>query len=84
MRNTSINRPLTLNGVTKLLEDWGRELKDPLGIDKSMICVRLNRLHWSVERALTEPSRGAITRKRLEQKQSESCKQPELVQASLF
>ena len=38
MRNTSMNRPLTFNGETKLLEDWGKELYPKIGVDKHTIC----------------------------------------------
>lgn len=51
--NTRRNRWLTLNGVTMLLRDWVTST----GISQSLISMRINKLGWSVERALTTPPR---------------------------
>lgn len=49
--NRSNNTMLTLNGVTQTMSEWSRQT----GIGKPAICVRLYKLGWPVERALTEP-----------------------------
>lgn len=51
MLNRSDNTRLTLNGLTKTMCEWSREL----GISQSAICQRLYKLKWSVEKALTTP-----------------------------
>lgn len=50
-RNFSRNRWLTLNGVTKCLEDWGLDT----GLSADTIAARIDVLNWSVEDALTKP-----------------------------
>lgn len=50
-RNTSRNRLITWNGVTKALAEWAEEVGIPYGSLKTRIC----KLGWPVERALTEP-----------------------------
>jgi hypothetical protein len=42
---------LTFRGQTKSVSGWSRVV----GIHKDTILYRLNRLHWSIERSLTEP-----------------------------
>ncbi|MFI5113494.1 MAG: hypothetical protein ACHP7J_00015 [Terriglobales bacterium] len=49
-RNRKSNRPLTLNGETKLIIEWS----ELLGMSKNTIRARLER-GWSVERTLTTP-----------------------------
>lgn len=51
--NTRRNRPLTLNGRTALLADWARETD----MSPQTISLRIDRLGWSVEKALTTPLR---------------------------
>lgn len=51
MRNTRRVRRLTLNGITLSLPDWA----DKLGMTRHTLRTRLNKLGWSVERALSEP-----------------------------
>lgn len=51
-RNTRANRPLTMNGETKLLTDWA----DDLGMSYTTLWSRLKR-GWTVEAALTEKKR---------------------------
>lgn len=52
-RNRRSNRPITFNGETHLVTDW----EDILGFSRGRIMQRIDRLGWSVERALTEPIR---------------------------
>lgn len=52
-RNRRTTVRLTLNGKTLCLAEWAKELS----ISTQSLWVRLNRLGWSVERALTEPVR---------------------------
>jgi hypothetical protein len=49
-RNTSANRCLTLNGVTKCVSEWA----EVVGMSRNTLNARL-RYGWSDERALTEP-----------------------------
>lgn len=49
----STSRFITFNGVTRQLSAWA----DHLGIPRNTLRSRLFILHWSVERALTEPVR---------------------------
>ncbi len=49
--NKRNNRLLTLDGVTKTLADWSREL----GINQSTLTQRLNAYNWTVEKTLTKP-----------------------------
>lgn len=56
--NKTDNRMLSLNGETKTLSQWS----DITGISSSTISARLNKLGWSVEKALTTPVRN-ITRR---------------------
>jgi len=53
-RNRSTNRLLTFRGKTVTLVEWAEEL----GFNVNTLTTRLNKLGWSVERALTEPKRG--------------------------
>ncbi len=49
MRNTRRTHFLTFRGETKCITDWAEET----GISRAVIDARINRLGWSVERALT-------------------------------
>ena len=51
-RNRSHCVELTLNGETKILSDWAKSI----GISANCLAMRINKLGWSVERALTTPS----------------------------
>lgn len=51
--NLRSNRLLTYNGETHTMQGWC----DKLGIGQGTLSTRLNRLKWSVERALSEPVR---------------------------
>jgi hypothetical protein len=55
-RNTSTNRLLTLNGVTKCVSEWA----ETVGVSRNTLNARLS-YGWSDERTLTEPVRH-ITR----------------------
>ena len=48
-RNSRRNRLLTFEGKTRCLSDWATEK----GIDRQTLSLRLDRLGWSVEKALT-------------------------------
>lgn len=50
--NRKNNRRLTYEGETLTLQQWA----DRTGLDRKTISMRLDRLGWSVERALTTPS----------------------------
>ncbi len=52
--NTSRTHNITYLGRTKPLKVWAEEL----GIDRSVISARLCRLGWTVEKALTTPTRA--------------------------
>lgn len=52
-RNWQGHHPLTLNGATHSMAEWSRRS----GISVMNISVRIGRLGWPVERALTEPVR---------------------------
>lgn len=54
--NRSNNRMLTLNGKTKNLTEWSKEL----GIHLTTIITRLDARHWSVEKALTTKVKGVV------------------------
>ncbi len=57
-RNTRRNRWITFNDRTMVLEDWAKNV----GLTSDTILRRFNR-GWSIERALTIPSRrGPVTR----------------------
>lgn len=55
-RNKRSNRLITFNGKTQSLAAWAEEM----GINSSALRYRIYQLHWSVERALTEPVRRTI------------------------
>lgn len=55
--NTRKNRHLTLNGATRTLAEWSRAT----GIGTHTIGARIDRLGWSVEMALTTPTRRRRT-----------------------
>lgn len=50
-RNMRRNTVLELNGERKLLCEWAAHT----GISAALICNRLDKMRWSVERALTTP-----------------------------
>ena len=50
-RNKSSNRMMTYNGKTQCLSDWASELK----IDRRTISKRIDKLGWTVEKALSTP-----------------------------
>lgn len=58
--NCRTNHYLTFNGKTQSIAAWAREL----GVSDSLIRQRIVTLGWSVERALTEPSRVKAYKKR--------------------
>lgn len=49
--NRRNNHLLTYNGRTQTLTQWAAET----GINEMALSARINKLHWSTERALTEP-----------------------------
>ena len=49
--NRRNSRKLTLNGVTRNASEWSKLV----GVSQAALSVRLDRLGWSVERALTTP-----------------------------
>lgn len=51
--NTSKNHRLTYNGKTQTIAEWARELN----MNPTTIQCRISRYHWSVEKALTTPTR---------------------------
>lgn len=55
IKDTIYNRPttrlITLNGQTKSIADWSREV----GINVNTLYSRLGLLKWKLKRALTEP-----------------------------
>lgn len=53
VRNTRHNRMITFDGQTMCMSEWAEKT----GISYSAISQRLNRLGWSVDRALTTPNR---------------------------
>ena len=56
--NRSNNRLLTLDDCTQTIAQWA----DETGISPDLIWARIFRLGWSVERALTTPTRRCIRR----------------------
>lgn len=52
--NTSSNRRITHDGVTKTLMDWARST----GIERRTIAARIDHYGWSSDRALTTPVRS--------------------------
>lgn len=52
-RNKRNNRLLTLNGATRCIAEW----VEITGIPRSAISLRIDKLGWTAERALTEPLR---------------------------
>lgn len=53
MNNTRRNRKIIYNGETHTLAEWSRILDVPY----SRLITRLNKYHWTVERAFTEEKR---------------------------
>ena len=51
--NKRNNRTLTLNNETRTMAEWA----EITGLSTTCICLRLNRYGWSVEDALTKPSK---------------------------
>ena len=50
-RNTRHNNVLSYQGREMCLKDWASEL----GMSQSLLCHRLGKLRWSIERALSTP-----------------------------
>lgn len=65
-RNQRSNRRLTFNGKTYVMTAWAKIT----GIPYLTIRARIDRLGYSVERALTQPARKLSPRKRSEQSSS--------------
>ena len=55
-RNKSNNRILEFQGEAMCCSDWA----DRIGIDVDVLLDRLNKLKWTVERAITTPIRSAV------------------------
>lgn len=53
-RNTRRNHFLTIDGVTKIIQDWSLES----GVCQSVICNRVNRLGWNPKDAVFTKGRG--------------------------
>ena len=53
-RNRNSNRVIAYNGVSKTLVEWVEQTK----LARDTIAVRIDRLGWSIERALTTPVRA--------------------------
>lgn len=53
-RNRRSNHLVTFNSKTQCLTNWAKEMKIP----RSALYTRINKRHWPIERALTEPIRG--------------------------
>lgn len=53
MNNTSFNHKITYNGETHTLAEWA----SCLAINYSTLSKRINKYNWSVERAMSTPSR---------------------------
>ena len=51
--NRTSNRILEHNGVSKTVAEWGREYN----ITGDTICARIDKLGWSIDRAITQPVR---------------------------
>lgn len=58
--NKRDNRMITINGETKNVATWAKELK----IDSGVIYARLNNLGWSEEKAVSTPVRKCAKRQR--------------------
>lgn len=56
-RNTRANRLVTFRGITKTLVAWAEDLNIP----RTTLSNRLIRFGWSVEKALTTPTKGSYT-----------------------
>lgn len=52
--NRRNNHFITYNGKTQTVSEWAEEI----GLDYNTLLVRINRLHWDIEKALTTPLRG--------------------------
>lgn len=53
-RNKSSNRLLSYKGKTQCLSDWAAEI----GIDRRTIAKRIDKLGWTIEKALSTPVNG--------------------------
>ena len=51
--NRTDNHLITYKGETKCLVEWANQL----GIPYDTLRVRINKLHWSIEKTLTTPAR---------------------------
>lgn len=49
--NTRANRKITYNGETRLLSEWAHRI----GVSPSLLHMRVGKLGWTIERALTTP-----------------------------
>ena len=54
MNNTTRNHYLEYNGKRQTVAQWAKET----GLSYATVNQRINKLHWSVERALTTPARN--------------------------
>lgn len=61
MNNTTHNHLLTYNGETKTMAQWADEFDMPYG----MLKQRINKCQWSVEKALTTPTRKTMSKDKL-------------------
>jgi len=52
-RNTRVNRIIEFNGEALTIVEWA----ECTGVSRSLIAARIDRLGWSIERALTTPAR---------------------------
>lgn len=59
-RNTRRNRLLTFKNKTQLMIEWSEEMN----IQYKVLSDRINKLKWSVEKALTEPVRKQQKRRK--------------------
>jgi hypothetical protein len=48
------DRIIAFNGQSKTITEWARSV----GLNKTTLFCRLDKLHWSIEKALTTPGRG--------------------------
>lgn len=61
MRNVTYNRKIEYDGVTRCLAEWS----ELTGISASLISIRIKRLGWTAEKALTTPVRSHSHQNRL-------------------
>ena len=51
-RNTRTNRVLEFNGETLCIAEWAERI----GISESTLRCRIDRFHWSIEKAVSTPA----------------------------